>query len=113
MQAWQNTYLPLVHVNFGTSSASSDVVSRMVVEKDLRVVDRAETTGAWRRDIVVRNFPPLLVARAYFAKALGFIAMQVCAARGILQGNGVRLVAILDGPFLFLAAVAFVFCDDA
>lgn len=107
------TYLPPVHVDFGTGSAASHIVSRMMVQEDVRAIDGAKATRPRRRDVVVRDSPPLLIARADFPEALRFVAVKVCAARLIFQGDGVRLVAILNRPFLLLAAVAFVLCDDA
>lgn len=113
IMAGTNTYLPLVHVDFGTCGTLPYSISGVVVEEDLRIINRANAACAWSCDIVVRDPPPLLVARANFTPALAFEAVQVLASAGTFQGDDVRFVAILNSPFLFVAAIAFVLDDNA
>jgi hypothetical protein len=54
----------------------------------------------------------LLVAGADLAPALTLEAVQVLVVCGALQGDGVRLIAILNRPLLLITAIALVLHDD-
>jgi hypothetical protein len=100
-------------VDFGTSSTYPHSVARVMVQEDVRVVDRTDATCTWRRNIGVRDLPPLLIACADLSPALAFEAMQVLPIGSAFQGDGVRVVAVLNGPLLLIAPIAFVLDDNA
>jgi len=107
-----DTHLPLVHVDFGTCSTLAHSVSRVVVEENVRIVDRSNAACAWRCNIVVRDPPPLLVTCANFSPALALEAVEVSATGSVFQGDNVGFVAMLDCPFLLVAAIALVLDDN-
>jgi hypothetical protein len=84
-----------------------------MIEINIREVDWSDTTCAWRRDIVIRDLPPLLVACADFAPAFALEAVQILVVCGAFKGDSVGFVAVLDSPLLLVAAIAFVLDNDA
>jgi hypothetical protein len=84
-----------------------------MIKVNIREVDWSNATCAWRRDIVVRDLPPLLLTCADFAPCLALKTVQVLVVCGAFQGDGVGVVAVLNRPLLLGAAIAFVLDDDA